>query len=99
MSDARDFLRSVWAGKEDDLYLLVWVLQTKQSAWFRTVDQAADYISMLPPGDDIYTGAGLAARDHGPYRRCEGTEIKGIAGIWADIDIASRAHAGKSLPG
>jgi hypothetical protein len=93
------------AGAEPDtraepeaLFLLIWVLNGKKSYWFRQIDTAA---ALIEKGrtNDVYVGVGLSASDNGDNRRCRSDEVAGIAGMWADFDLLSAAHANKALPG
>ena len=99
MSPAHEFFHSLWEGKPDECHILVWSLPGKHSAWFTSIDDAASCAMRVGESGDVYVGAGVAPTDYGPDRRCPGDEIAGIAGLWADIDIASPAHSGKALPG
>jgi len=91
-----EFLDQLWAEKPSDLYLLIWTLQDKRSRWFQKVEEAAAAVAETP--QDVYVGVGLSPRDYGPSRRCPSEEIACIAGLWADFDLQSVAHAQKSLP-
>src|SRR5262245_12087093 len=93
---SRAFLHSLWDGKPEESYLLVWTLHNKKSAWFTSIDAAADYIG--DAATDVYIGVGLAGHAYGPQRRCTSEEIIGIGGLWADLDLKSPAHADKPLP-
>src|SRR5262245_24878191 len=90
------FLHSLWDGKPDDAWMLVWTLRDKKSAWFQSIDLAAEYVQQAT--SDVYIGAGLSPAAFGPNERCKSDEILGIAGLWADLDLASPAHPGKNLP-
>ena len=39
-SEASLFLKGLFAGKPDDLHVLLWTLQEKQSHWFQDLDRA-----------------------------------------------------------
>ena len=91
-----EFLDQLWAEKPSDLFILIWTLQDKRSRWFQKVEEAAAAVAETP--QDVYVGVGLSLRDYGPSRRCPSEEIACIAGLWADFDLQSVAHAQKSLP-
>ncbi len=93
----RWFLEELFAGKPDELYLLIWTLADKRSRWFRDLDAAASAVEALA-GQDVYVGVGLSAKDYGPSQRCPSEEIIGIVGLWADFDLRSEAHPKKALP-
>lgn len=93
----RCFLEELFAGKPDELYLLIWTLADKRSRWFRDLDAAASAVEALA-AQDVYVGVGLSAKDYGPSQRCPSEEIAGIVAAWADFDILSEAHSKKSLP-
>jgi len=95
--EALRFLETLFAGKSDDLYLLLWTLPEKQSHWFRQVDVAAQFAESLHK-HDLYVGVGLSERDHGAKHRCLSVEVAGIVGVWADIDLKSDRHHKVALP-
>jgi putative DNA primase/helicase len=91
------FLDALFAGKPDELYLLIWTLPEKDSRWFRLVEDAIRCVGSLT-GNDVYVGVGLAGQDYGLKRRCLSNEIAGIVGLWADLDLRSDAHPKATLP-
>ena len=96
-SEARTFLEALFAGKPDELHILLWTLPEKTSYWFRDVEQAIQFAESR--GDrDLYVGVGLSGDDYGPTRRCVSSEVAGIIGLWADLDLASAQHSKKPLP-
>jgi hypothetical protein len=96
-SEIRLFLEALFAGKPDDLYVLLWTLPEKQSHWFRRVDDAVQFAGSLPD-HDLYVGVGLSGQDHGSTRRCQSNEVAGMFGLWADLDLRSDAHPKAALP-
>jgi hypothetical protein len=40
---------------------------------------------------DLYVGVGLSGQDYGASRRCPSSEVAGIVGLWADLDL-SQTH-------
>ncbi len=97
MMTPHEFLDQLWAGKPSDPFILIWTLQDKRSWWFRNVEDAAAFAGSCQD-QDVYVGVGLSPRDYGPSRRCPSAEIVCVAGLWADFDLHSSAHAQKSLP-
>jgi hypothetical protein len=93
----RWFLHELFAGKPEELYLLLWTLADKHSRWFRDIDAAASAVKALA-AQDVYVGVGLSPKDYGPAQRCPSEEIAGIVGLWADLDLRSEAHDRKALP-
>jgi len=96
-TEARHFLKTLFAGKPDDLYILIWTRQDKQSQWFRSVDDGILFVESLS-GKDVYVGIGLANRDRGLLNRCKSDEIAGAVAVIVDIDLRSDAHPNKPLP-
>jgi len=92
-----EFLNELWQYKPEDQHILIWTLPDKRSRWFTSVPAAAEYVAGLKQCD-VYVGIGLAGKDHGPAHRCVSDQITGLAGIGADFDLASEAHAKKALP-
>lgn len=86
--------------------MLIWsrdrATDRKRSYWVSSVEQAAEIVSTLQPGDtDIYFGCGLAGMAHGPHQRCtSGDErpVVAIPGLWADIDVAGPGHGDSAYP-
>lgn len=97
VSEAQLFLKTLFAGKPDDLYLLLWTLPEKQSHWFTKVDDAVKFAESQHK-HDLYVGVGLSGRDHGATHRCLSDEVTGIVGLWADLDLTSAAHPKAALP-
>ena len=97
MNQSRVFLEALFGGKPDDLFVLLWTLPEKRSHWFRNVEGAIQLAESLSD-NDIYVGVALSAQDYGTARRCSSSEVAGIPGLWADLDLASDAHPGKALP-
>ncbi|MGI8958552.1 MAG: hypothetical protein ACR2IV_02095 [Bryobacteraceae bacterium] len=95
-SEAHRFLEMLFAGKPNELHILVWTLHDKTSHWFTEVQHAAQFV-LGRKRHDVYVGVGLAARDYGATNRCPSDEVAGICGFWADFDLKSDAHP-KSLP-
>jgi len=93
----REFLELLWSGKPEDLFILIWTLQDKRSRWCLDVAQAAAVVE-ASRHMDVYTGVGLSPADFGPHQRCPADKIVGIAGLGADFDLLSDAHANKALP-
>jgi hypothetical protein len=90
-----DFLNLLWQNKPEEQYILIWTLQGKQSHWFRSPAEAAEFVRSHQA--DIYVGVGLSKQDLGPGHRCLSGGIAGIPGFWADLDVKSAAHP-KDLP-
>jgi hypothetical protein len=96
-SETRSFLETVFDGKPDALYILIWTLSDKASHWFQRIDDAVRFVESLD-NRDVYVGTGLSARDHGLYKRCKSDEIAGSVGVFVDIDLRSDAHPFSALP-
>ena len=96
-SETRVFLGSLFSGKPDDLYILLWTFHEKRSHWFRNVPDAIRWAEAHHQMD-LYVGIGLARHDYGSARRCPSEEIVGIVGICADLDLRSAAHPKTTLP-
>ena len=96
-SEVHHFLETLFVGKPDDLYILIWTLADKRSYWFQKVDEAIQFVESLAL-QDVYVGTGLSAHDHGPFHRCKSDEIAGSVGVFVDIDLRSDAHPNTSLP-
>ncbi|MGA3099668.1 MAG: hypothetical protein ABSF25_24700, partial [Bryobacteraceae bacterium] len=94
-----EFLAVLWQHKPEAMYILIWTGQDKRSYWFKDVAAAGGLVaSDACRNTCVFVGLGLSRADNGPNRRCASKEIAGLCGVWADLDIASPAHAGKALP-
>lgn len=96
-SEASRFLETLFGGKPDDLFVLLWTLPEKQSHWFRNVDSAIQLAESLH-AHDLYVGVGLSGRDCGTTHRCLSNDVAGLVGLWADLDLKSDAHPKAALP-
>lgn len=94
---AESFLERLWGSKPSDLFILIWTLQDKRSRWFRSHREAAAFIASCREMD-AYVGVGLSPADLGPHQRCPAEQVAGITALWADLDVASDAHAKRALP-
>jgi len=96
-SDPRTFLLDLFGGNPDQAYLLIWTLADKRSHWFQSIEDAAAFVASVR-NCDVYVGVGLSPEDFGPVHRCPSEKISGLVGFWADLDLASEAHAKTKLP-
>lgn len=96
-SESTLFLKALFAGKPEDLHLLLWTLSDKRSHWFQKVEGAIQFAASIR-GRDLYVGVGFSHQDCGPSRRCLSNEVAGIVGLWADLDLKSDAHKKDALP-
>jgi hypothetical protein len=95
--EVRPFLEALFAGKPDNLHLLLWTLPEKRSHWFQDVEKAIQFAESMR-ARDLYVGVGLSGQDYGSARRCPSNEVAGIVGLWADLDLKSDAHKKEALP-
>jgi hypothetical protein len=95
--EATLFLEALFAGKPDELHLLLWTLPEKRSNWFQNVESAIQFAESMHQ-HDLYVGVGLSGQDYGASRRCPSNEVVGIVGLWADLDLKSDAHPKAALP-
>jgi len=96
-SEAAVFLEALFAGKPDDLHVLLWTLPDKQSHWFQSVEHAIQFAESMHRRD-LYVGVGLACQAYGLTRRCIADDVAGIVGLWADFDLKSDEHPKAALP-
>jgi hypothetical protein len=96
-SEARLFLEELFAGKPQELHVLLWTLPEKLSYWFQNVEDAIRFAESVS-SQNLYVGIGLSGEDYGPHNRCKSSETVGIVGLWADFDLKSEAHAKDNLP-
>jgi len=97
------FLQSLWGMKDEELgYILIWLhdgKNVKNSYWFKTADEAAEFVSKnIDQKVNIYMGVGLSPKAYEVYQRCLKQDIAGIGGLWLDLDIVDPLHAKPNLP-
>lgn len=92
------FLKTLW-GEQPPGWVLVWTLPDKHSTWFKDFSHVDRFVS-AHSNKDIYTGVSLKNGLQAPkgYERCTNRTSAGIAGLWADIDIAGEGHQKQDLP-
>lgn len=92
------FLEWVFGDALDANHLVViWLLPSKRSKFFDNVEAAARYAIEEADSSDVYFGVGLLRQ--APKRgRGKLTDVAGIGGMWADIDVAGPGHLRTDLP-
>lgn len=103
------FLDMLWPEIPESAGLLVWTLPDKRSAWCQSGEAAeALAVSSSEEGRNAYFGVGLAdlsavrARAEGQGRsiesvRAESSEVCGLYGLAADLDVLSSGHKKRAL--
>jgi hypothetical protein len=91
------FLQALFGAKPAEFFILVWLLATKKSKWFRNAEGAAQYVAEHRH-QDLYVGVAASPADFGPSHRCPAQETAGIFAVWVDIDHQSEAHKKQNLP-
>ena len=95
----REFLTMLW-GDPPPAPVYIYMLPTRQSIWFSHFENL-DAAVALHADKDVYTSGGLGPLDN-PHRasnrRVQQKDVAGIAGLWADIDVAHQVHGKKDLP-
>ncbi len=97
--DPKEFLTSLW-GKTPPGQVLIWTAPSKKSIWVTRFDRVNREVQELAQSEDVYTGVGLASASAGTPggKRVKAHNVSGIAGLWADIDIAHPVHQKENLP-
>ena len=96
--DPRTFLTALW-GNSPPGPILIWMLPQKRSQWYHSFDHINEDLAAYPDRD-IYTGVGFPApgtNELTKTRRGQASDIGGLAGMWADIDIAHVLHKKQNL--
>lgn len=93
-----EFLTRLW-GEAPPGQALLWTLPDKRSTWFNHFGNL-DGFANANRQKDVYTGVSLGAKDAklSDKVRVSSNDSAGIAGLWADIDIASIEHQKQNLP-
>ncbi len=81
-------------------HLVIFARESKRSRCFShdEFDLAAIAAADLARGRDVYFGVGLQREPVPSFRRGKSKSVCAIPGVWADIDVASEAHAETALP-
>ena len=92
------FLSLLW-GPVPPGQVLVWRLPSKHSTWFQNFNNLDAFVA-AHSNDEIYTGVSLVRHDAKVTgaTRTSNVNAAGIAGLWADIDIADPVHKKAALP-
>ena len=90
----QEFLTALW-GNSPPGKVLIWTLPKKLSIWYDSFD-TIDQDMQTHEHVDVYTGVGLAPG--GGVRltrknRLTESQVAGIPGLWADIDVVHPVHA------
>src|SRR5690349_18579427 len=78
-------------------YLALWRGDTKATTWILSGDfgQADAYAARAKASNfDLYFGVSLQARDCGLDSRGKAESTVAVPGVWIDIDLAGKPHAG-----
>lgn len=89
------FLDTLWEGKSDRGWILIWLLENKRSLWFKTPTDAAAGLSALKNAKNAYVGCALSQHQLSAVRRVKAGDVCGVPGFWADIDYGTDGHSGK----
>ena len=97
--DPEKFLTDLW-GNPPPGVALVWTLPNNRSRWYTRFDEVTREMKDLSL-EDVYTGVGIANRNGNRFNslnRFTEEEVGGLAGMWADIDVAHPVHKKPNLP-
>jgi hypothetical protein len=103
LNQLTEFIHTIYRDIPENLLIQFWTYPEKESIFRPLSGIDRTFLETLlvlnEEGEqDIYIGAGLAARDYGKRSRCPANEIAGIVGLWADIDIQHAVHKKHNLP-
>ena len=76
--------------------LALFTVPERRARFFGDIPSACKVASKLSETQNVYFGMGLIQGT--PTGRGKQEDIAGIAALWADVDFAGEAHAGKALP-
>lgn len=82
-------MRALFGGKPDSAHVVLWELADRSSSSFTDVKEAQAWANGRT---NVYVHAGLTMRAFSGPERPSADQIDGLAGLWADIDIASPVH-------
>jgi putative DNA primase/helicase len=100
MTLSEQFLTALYGAELDELSrILLWTAPAKTSFYARIPAEIVRHVERIGQRQNIYFGCGLVPRNMGNYERAKAREIRGIPGVWADIDIINpKAHNKQALP-
>lgn len=89
------FLGALFGGKPEAAYVVLWELADRRSTSFLDPIEAERWAHERK---NVYLHAGLTLRAFSGPERPSAEHIDGLAGFWADIDVASPVHKKGGLP-
>jgi putative DNA primase/helicase len=96
------FLATLYDGKPDGYYLLVWTKDPKTgkkvSRYFKDLNEATSYAEKQGATVDTYFGLGLSAKAKERHQRVESSEVVALPGLWVDVDYINQNHRKQNLP-
>lgn len=96
-SETGKFLEALFAGKPDELYLLLWTLPEKRSHWFQDIDGAIKFAESLCERD-LYVGVGLSGSR--AARTVIHLKVTGHqSDVWFWLDLGNHASGGQFVLG
>jgi hypothetical protein len=93
--EASAMLTKLFGTKPDDYHVVLFRLNPARSISFTSIAPAA---ADAAGEADVYVHVGLSRKGFRGGDRPEATEIDGLGGLWADIDIADPVHKKPGLP-
>lgn len=94
MHPSEQFLTALWGDELSELdRILLWTAPAKTSLYAATPAEAVRHVEHIGQRQNIYFGCGLVPHNMEQYKRAKEHEIRGIPGVWADIDVINpKAH-------
>ncbi len=92
MTPMQEFLETFLSRKPSEQYFYLWTLSDKRSHWFLDAPAAIETASAVRDKTDVYIGMGLFPSARESSVRVNKSEVSGILGAWADIDIDVPGH-------
>lgn len=93
--EALAFFNAAFGQLPERRYAVLWELAGKQSVTFTDLRDAAHWAG---DRNDAYVHVGVADRSYQGGHRIKASEVAGIVGCWADIDISDPVHKKEGLP-
>lgn len=90
-----EFLRTVMV---PDCHHYVWTLRDRASLWSDDPATLAAHAAACAPDTDVYLGLGGTVAPGAATSRAMASQVAGIAGVWADVDVLGDGHVGKRYP-
>lgn len=94
-SETLTFLTTLFYPLPENVFILIWTLPDKRSAWFVSLEEATRYVDAVKYTKDVYVQMSVSREMFASNKRCPASKSAGIGCLWCEIDIADGYRKGK----